>query len=235
MNLKYLSLSKLFSYTLIIILSLILFSSNTYAWTGYTHQWICDKANLSELNCALADTPKMQSEHPDIIFKNHHCTSNTYDCSARKIADKYMSIASTTPYARDFAAHLYADSMVPVHWYSFDYDSCHKIFEDKVAEKLRAAENVKYNILGSSIDFSVWNITMQCSAKVGKNYTNVTVYVDNMYMDSVARYVADQMHSNYSTKEIKTYNLTPIIITLLVLVLLIFILFIFYGMKNSRN
>ena len=216
-----------------IILFIILYSSNTYAWTGYTHEWICNRANLSKLDCALADNPKIQSEHPDIIFKNHHCAENKFDCSARKIADKYIGLS--TPYARDFAAHLYADSMVPVHWYSFDYDSCHKIFEDKVEAKLRASENIKYDILGSSIDFSVWNITMQCSAKEGKNYTNVTLYVDNMYMDSVARYVSEQLHSDYSPKALKTYNLTPLFIVLLIFIILIFILFIYFGLKNKRT
>jgi hypothetical protein len=206
------------------------------AWTGYTHKWICDRANLSNLDCALADNPKIQSEHPDIIFKNHHCTENRFDCSARKVADKYMLMASTTPQARDFSAHLYADSMVPVHWYSFDYNSCHKIFENKVEEKLRKIENIRYDILDLSIDFSKWNITMQCSAKFGKdNYTDVTLYVDNMYMGTVARYVSEQMHSGYVKDEVEVYDLDTIMYILLALIIIIFILFIYFGMKNNSK
>lgn len=222
---------KTLLFFLVLVIS-ISFIPLSYAWTAYTHEWICEKANLSELDCALADKPKMQSEHPDIIFKNHHCTENRFDCSARKVADKYITLS--TPYARDFSAHLYADSMVPVHWYSFDYDSCHKIFEDKVEEKLREATNIRYTIFNSSIDLSVWNITMQCSAKEGKNYTNITVYADNIYMDIVAKYVSDQMHSQYISRDVKTYDLDMLLIVILVLIVLVFVLFMYFGLKNRK-
>ncbi len=209
---------------ILIIFVVITFASYSYSWTGYTHKWICDDANLSNLDCALADNSKIQSQHPDIIFKNHHCASNKYDCSARTVADKYLTLS--TPNAKDFAAHLYADSMVPVHWYGFDYDTCHKIFEDKVEEKLREAQDVKYSFLGSSIDFSEWNITMQCSTKINNNYTQVTLYVDNMYMDTVVNYVSEQMHSTPIKKELQTYDLTLALVITLFLILLLFILFI---------
>jgi hypothetical protein len=207
-----------------------------YAWTGNTHQWICDRANLTDINCASADYPKMQSEHPDINFKNHHCTANGYECSARKIADKYVAISSTTPYAREFAAHLYADSMVPVHWYSFDYDSCHKIFEDKVEEKLLEAENKQYLLFSNSYDFSVWNITMTCPAKFSKdNYSDVTLYVDNMYMDTVARYVSEQLHTSYVPTKVETIDLTPVAYFIIALLILILTLFIVFGLKNKNK
>jgi len=218
---------------LILFFILVNYSSNGMAWTGYTHEWICNKANLSNLDCTNADNPTIQSEHPDINFRYHHCASDLFDCDARTHADKFLAI--NTQESRGFAAHLYADSMVPVHWYSFDYNTCHKIFEDKVEEKLRKAESIKYDLFGSSIDFSKWNISMQCSTKIGKNYTDVTLYVDNMYMDTVAKYVADQMHSNYVKEEVNVYDLTKVVYVLVAIIIMVFILFIYFGMKNRKN
>ncbi|MGV8172161.1 MAG: hypothetical protein ACP5OA_05725, partial [Candidatus Woesearchaeota archaeon] len=129
----------------------------------------------------------------------------------------------------------YADSMVPVHWYSTDYDTCHKIFEDKVEEKLRNADDVKYTLLGKEYDFSKWNLSMQCVAKYGKENRTVDLYVDDVYMDTVAKYVAEKMYVDVAPKESKEYDATPVFILLLILIMLVFVLFIYYGMKNSRK
>jgi len=226
---------------LLLLLLLLLFSflltiNSAYAWTSYTHDWICDKAGLSDVDCAAADTPALQSKYKDANFRNHHCTNNGSDCSARKIADKYL--VYSYPEAREISAHLYADSMVPVHWYSTDYDTCHKIFEDTVEEKLRNADYQRYILLGKEYDFSAWNITMYCPAKFGKENRTVELYASNDYMDSVADYVAEKMHVE-STPSVrtgmKTYNLTPILIIVLVFLIIIFILFIYFGMKNKKK
>ena len=219
---------------LMLLLMFLISISSAYAWTGYTHKWICDKINLTDTDCAAPDNPKVQSEHPDLNFRNHHCTANTHDCSARTVAAKYM--VYSTPDARGFVAHMYSDSMVPVHWYSTDYDTCHKIFEDAVEEKLRNSENIKYDLFKSSYDLSSWNISITCPAKFGKNESrNVTFYADNMYMDSVAKYVADQMKLSYSPTVVKTQDLTPILYLILAFLIIIFTLFVYFGMKNRKN
>jgi hypothetical protein len=217
----------------ILVLLFLITVGDTFAWTGYTHQWICDNAGLSELNCANADDPKMQSQHPDINFKNHHCTQGAYDCSARLIADKYLKINTTE--ARGFAAHLYSDSMVPVHWYSTDYDTCHKIFEDGVEEKLKNSQNIRYDLFNSQFDFSSWNITMQCPAKFGKENRTVELYADNKYMDTVVRYISEQMHTAPDQKTVKEYDLTPILYVLIAFMIIILTLFILFGLKNRKN
>jgi len=218
---------------LVFILVFALCSSSSLAWTSYTHTWICNKIGLNDTDCASADNPKVQSEHPDLNFKYHHCAGDAYDCDARTHAEKFLII--NTSESRGFAAHLYADSMVPVHWYSFDYDTCHKIFEDKVEEKLRSSENVKYDIFGSTVDLSSWNVTMTCPAKFGKEYKNVTVYADNQYMDMTAKYVADQMHISYTSTSIKSYDLTPIVYVFIAFLISIFALFMYFGMKNKNT
>jgi hypothetical protein len=205
----------------------------TYAWTSYTHIWICDKAGLSELDCAAADTPVMQSKYKDASFRNHHCTDNSPDCSAREVADKFLSMNTTE--TRGLAAHLYADSMVPVHWYSTDYDTCHKIFEDKVEEKLRNSEDINYKMFGKEYDFSSWNFSMQCVAKYGKENRTVDLYVDNTYMVSVARYVSEKMDSTPMVKEVKDYDVTPIVVLLIILVILVLLLFLYVGMKDKSK
>jgi hypothetical protein len=215
---------------LMFILVFLVSITSVYAWTGYTHKWICDKINLTDTDCAAADKPKVQSEHPDLNFKNHHCTGNLHDCSARTVAAKYL--VYSYPEAKGYAAHLYSDSMVPAHWYSTDYDTCHKIFEDAVEEKIRNSENVKYNLFKSSYDLSVWNVSMICPAKFGKEYKNVTLYADNLYMDITAKYVADQMYLSYAPTVVKTRDLTPLLYCILIFLILIFTLFVYMGMKN---
>jgi len=220
----------------LLLLFLFVISLNSViAWTSYTHNWICDRAGLSDLNCAAADTPAMQSKYHDISPVNHHCANNVTDCNARRIADKYILI--NTSEAQGFAAHLYADSLVPVHWYSTDYNTCHKIFEDKVEEKLRNSEDKKYKLLGKNYDFSKWNISMQCQAKFGKVNKTVDLYADNIYMDSVVKYVAEKMNVNsnsLNTKTVKEYDLTPLLIVLIVIVILVFVLFFYFGLRSKR-
>jgi len=224
--------SILFS-ILLAMFMIILCSSFSYAWTSYTHKWICDHAGLSDLDCVSADNPAVQSQHPDVSFKYHHCASDAFDCDARLHAAKFLSINTTE--SRGFAAHLYADSMVPVHWYSTDYDTCHKIFEDAVETKLRNSENVKYHLFNSIFDFSIWNVTMTCPAKFGKEYKNVSLYADNMYMDSTAKYVADQMHAILPVSSVKEYDFTPVVYVLIAFMIIIFTLFVFFGMKNGND
>jgi hypothetical protein len=76
---------------------------------------------------------------------------------------------------------------------------------------------------------------MQCQAKFGKENKTVIVYADNMYMDSVAKYVADRMHVEYRTATIKTYDLTPIVYLALAFLVIIFAIFIYFGLKNRED
>ena len=141
--------------------------------------------------------------------------------------------------AQGFAAHLYADSLVPVHWYSTDYNTCHKIFEDNVEEKLRNSEDKSFKLLGKTYDFSAWNVSMTCIAKFGKENRTVELYADNKYMDSVVNYVAEKMHVNSSGNvnafAVKEYDLTPILVVMIVLVVLIGLLFFYFELKNKKN
>jgi hypothetical protein len=221
---------KLAANILILTILTLVCSQFGLAWTSYTHKYICDNAGLSDLDCASADKPKIQSQHPDISFRNHHCANNDYLCSARTVAAKYVSINTTE--SRGFAAHLYADSMTPVHWYSLDYDTCHKIFEDKIEEKLRNSENSKYKLLGSEYDFSSWNITITCPMKDGRE---VNIEFDNVDMNTVIKYVADQMHSSYNRDEVKEYNLNPLFYLILVIIISVAILFFYTGFKNTNS
>jgi hypothetical protein len=215
------------------LLLLFLLTLNfAYAWTSYTHNWICDKAGLPDLDCAAADNPVIQSEYKGASFRNHHCTNNEANCSARKVADKFLLINTTE--TRGLAAHLYADSTVPVHWYSTDYDTCHKIFEGKIEEKLWNAENTNYRVLGKDYDFSAWNLSMRCTAKFGKVNKTVDLYADNKYMDSVAGYVAERMGSRSAVNTVEEYNLTPILIVLIIFIILVFILFFCSGLRSEK-
>jgi len=223
--------------TLVWILFFTITMPSSLAWTSYTHDWICDRAGLEELDCAAADTPAMQSKYKDANFRNHHCTENALNCSARKVADKFLLMNNENiTETRGLAAHLYADSMVPVHWYSTDYDTCHKIFEDKVEEKLRNAEYKRYILFGKNYDFSAWNLSMQCIAKYGKVNKTVELYADNIYMSSVADYVAEKMgvESVQNVKIAKEYDLTPILIVIVVFIIILFILFFYFGLKNKK-
>jgi hypothetical protein len=145
-------------------------------------------------------------------------------------ANEYLKINTTL--ARGFAAHLYSDSMVPVHWYSLDYDTCHKIFEDSVEKNLKNSEGLKYQLFSATYDFSAWNVTMRCPLKDG---TMVDLYADNKYMDMTAKYVASEMHSGYVEADTKIYDLTPILYLLIALLLIVLTLFIVMGMKNRKN
>ena len=214
---------------IIFVLSIILSSGIVIAWTSYTHEWICNKAGLSELDCKSADYNTIKSQHPDLRSVNHHCTNDFDNCNARVYARKYLDI--NTLESRGFAAHLFADSMVPVHWYSLDYDSCHKVFEDKVEEKLKNSENIKYVLLGSTFDFSSWNVTMQCDDK--KNNT-IQLSADNQYMNQVAKYVAEEMYSNYMEQNVEEYDFSSVVIIVSALLTSVLILFLYNGFKNRK-
>jgi hypothetical protein len=218
---------------LIIVLIIAILTLNcTYAWTSYTHTWICERAGLSDLDCASADYPKTQSIYHDASFVNHHCSLNASDCRARITAEKFLM--NSTPETLGIAAHLYADSLVPVHWYSTDYDTCHKIFEDKVEEKLKTTENIKYVFFGSSFDMSAWNITMQCTT-TDKTHQSVMLYADDKYMEDVARYVAEKMNATYTSNDVKEYDLNPIIYSVIIILIVITVLFFYFGLKNRKK
>jgi hypothetical protein len=221
------------SFTLIFLLISILSLNYVTAWTSYTHNWICDRAGLTDIDCAAPDTPALQAKYTDASFRNHHCTNNESDCSARKIADRYIMFSYLE--AREISAHLYADSLVPVHWYSTDYDTCHKIFEDKVEEKLKEAGTVRYTLFRSTKDLSAWNITMHCQAKFGKENRTVDLYADNNYMNSAAMYVADKMNVTPTTETVKEYDLTPVVYLALAFLMIVLALFIYFGLKNNNK
>lgn len=228
----------LISILISILISVLLFVQFTYAWTSYTHEWICEKAGIDKIypgiDCAAADYPATQSKYPLASFVNHHCTLNMTDCKARQAADKFL-MNDTDDTAgilamRGIAAHLYADSMVPAHWYSLDYDMCHKIFEDKVEEKLRDSSNERYIIFGKSFDTSKWTITMQC-VTTDKTHQTVILYADNKYMDDVAKYVAEKMNVSSDKQPLNTavkeYDFTIIVcipILLIIAMLMFFLL-----------
>lgn len=222
----------------LLLFSILILINPVYSWSSYTHNWICEKAGLTEampgIDCANADYDEMQSRYKDMASVHHHCTLNSSNCSARIYADK--QVMYSYPQAAGFAAHLYADSMTPVHWYSTDYYTCHKIFEDKVEEKLRNSEDAGYSLFGKIYDFSAWNVSMQCNAKFGKLNKTVELYADNIYMDSVAGYVADKMGvaPQMDAKAVKYYDLTPALIFFIIILILLFILFFHFGMKNKR-
>ncbi len=220
---------------ILLIFMFLITINSVSSWSSYTHNWICDRAALPDADCANADYDEIQSRYKDTVSVHHHCTNNASDCAAREYAEK--QIMYSYPEARGFAAHLYADSMTPVHWYSTDYKTCHKIFEDAVEEKLRDAEYTKYILFGKEYDFSAWNISMQCNAKYGKVNKTVELYADNLYMDSVVQYVAEKMVVDpvLNTEVIKRYDLTPLLISSIVLIILVFVLFFYFGLKTGKD
>jgi len=219
-----------------ILVSVIMSANPAFAWTSYTHKWICERAGIdakySGIDCATADYPSTQSKYHDASFVNHHCSYNATGCKARLIADKFL--LNDTLDALGIAAHLYADSLVPVHWYSTDYDACHKIFEDKVEKRLQNSGKERYVLFGSSFDTSSWNITMQC-VTTDKTHQTITLYADNNYMDDVARYVAGKIGSTPAEKGVKEYDLSPIFYFLVVFIILVLILFFYFGFKNKKR
>jgi hypothetical protein len=72
---------------------------------------------------------------------------------------------------------------------------------------------------------------MQCPLK---DNSTVDLYADEKYMEVTAKYVALEMHSQYSEDSMKTYDLTPIIYILIAVMFVILTLFIFMGMKNRK-
>ena len=202
----------------------------TYAWTSYTHRWICERANLSEIDCANADYSDVQKKYKDLAPVHHHCAGNSTDCYARLYAEKFLEMNTTL--TSGFAAHLYSDSLVPVHWDSYDYKSCHSVFESLVEQKIEQSENVRYTLFGREFDSSYWNITMRCPDSKG---VIKTLYVDSDYMNYVVRYVAEKMNSTYSEREIRSYDLTPAIFLSVALSLSIILFLILRNKKQKIN
>ncbi len=219
------------SYPVIFILALLFASTNTLAWTSDTHRWICNHAELTDLDCANADIPAVQKNYSGLGFVNHHCANNESDCAARKTAIKFQAMNSTI--TNGFAAHLYADSMVPVHWYSLDYYSCHKIFEDRVENEIAYAGNTKYILFGQQFrDATQWSFTQECSDKDG---TIHELSASNTYMDGVVNYVAEKMGTTPQKTQSAIIDLTPIAITVMVIAVMLFILLFVFGRKNLKK
>jgi hypothetical protein len=139
-------------------------------WNGATHSYICGLAGISA-DCVSADG--------DVNARYHACRGNASDCPAREKAryylEDYNKSGNTT--SLGYAAHLFADSMTPAHWYSLDYDKCHGVFEEKVG---------KY--VGKGV--AGWSVSLNCTAKTGEN---VTLFADEAYLGIVAGYVRNQM------------------------------------------
>ncbi|MFA5796475.1 MAG: hypothetical protein WC916_00370 [Candidatus Woesearchaeota archaeon] len=217
------------SYSIILVLVLIFASTNILAWTSDTHEWICNHAGLPDLDCKNADYPAVQKNYSGLGFVNHHCANNAIDCAARRTAVKFKAMNTTI--TDGFAAHLYADSLVPVHWYSLDYYSCHKIFEDRVEYELQHAGTTVYAIFGDIIDTTKWSFTMECTDKKDVSHK---LAASNEYMNGVVERVAEKMGSTPTTPSINTVNLTaPVII--IVLVVIVLVILILFGRKTAKR
>lgn len=151
---------------LIFIIAINLIAINSYAWTGETHQYICNEAGYPDLDCARADRERTPSPY------YHHCENNLPDCRARIKAREFQQQGQL-----DISAHLWADSQVPVHWVSLDYNSCHGPFEKKVEKAIKSGENE-------------WSINQTCIVD-GKE---VFYDFDSERMKAVIRYVKNQLY-----------------------------------------
>lgn len=131
-----------------VLLVLLIVSSIATAWSCSTHQYICDEAGLSNLDCCYAD----REQEPLAFY--HHCASNTTDCKARTFANKYLNSGPeynmTTEVKTQIWAHLISDSYCPVHWESLT-SKCHSEFEDKV-ESMVEKQN-----------YENWTVTTTCN------------------------------------------------------------------------
>jgi len=149
---------------LVLIFVLFLVSTTVSAWGCTTHQWICEQAGFGGLDCCEADG------NVSPVF--HHCADNAPDCKARI---KAAELFNASP---NFAAHLYADSLSPPHWYSFnesDYYSCHTRFEREVNDR---------------VGLSNWTLGRSCGTRDGQ-----VVYVEasDVYLAQVVAYVKASM------------------------------------------
>ncbi len=221
-------MKKFLSFALLFILFLLAINF-TSAWTGYTHDWICNNAGLSNLDCHSADNVQVQKEYPGLGFVNHHCTNNSNLCSARKSALKFKEMG--TPETAGFAAHLYADALVPVHWHS--HDSCHSVFEKKIEEALKSTGRYKIKIFSDVIYASYWSVNMTCYAKDIDE--NVALYADSNYMEYVVNSVSVSMDSEIIEFSPKVYDLTWIVVVILFIFVLLLILFFIMGFRNKKK
>lgn len=221
-------------YSIILAFALLFASTNALAWSSQTHIWICSHAGLSGLDCANADIPAVQKNYSGLGSVNHHCADNATDCAARKTALKFQLMNSTDKTITDgFAAHLYADSLTPAHWYSLDYYSCHKIFEDKVEEELKSAGDTRYELFGQQLsDSTQWSLTIECADNKG---ITRELSASNVYMDGVVKYVAEKMGSTPQKEQPKTIDLTPILVAVVAIAILLLILLIVFGKKVVRK
>lgn len=152
----------------ILIVFLLLFSP-VFAWNSVTHAYICEAAGISA-DCVSADG--------DVNPRYHACRGNVSDCPAREKARYYLEDyrKSGNGTSLGYAAHLFADSVTPAHWYSLDYEKCHGVFEERVG---------KYVKNGSTN----WRVSLDCVSKTGEN---VTLFADSAYLEDVANYVRAQ-------------------------------------------
>ena len=161
---------KLLTYLTILLLS-VSFAS---AWSGYTHQWICDKAGLSQYNCSIADDSSYQKK-VQVSNNGHLCLNNSDGCRARVLAEKFFF---SHP---ELSLHLWADSMTSVHWYNFGFEGCHAEFEDCVNSNLKFGN-------------TNWECSIECADLVTRQkHTN---YADYPYMLSVVDYVKGKYQEN---------------------------------------
>jgi hypothetical protein len=154
-----------------VLIAILLLSSIAYAWNCETHTYICEQAGLGNLDCCLADSNYTPG------LSEHHCANNTDDCEAREAAREYLEAGRP-----EIAAHLFADSMSPPHWYSFtDEDSsrCHSSVETKVGTRLQPDST------------TIWPVTaIGCHTKDGRI---VDLDVDMAYMIRVIGYVSNEV------------------------------------------
>lgn len=153
------------------IFLLLMLAVPAFAWNAATHASICEAAGVSA-DCVSADG--------DVNARYHACRGNASDCPAREKARYYLEDYRKTGNGTSlgYAAHLFADSMTPAHWYSLDYDKCHGVFEKRVG---------KYVENGST----GWGVSLDCVSKTGEN---VTLFADEAYLGDVAGYVRNQIN-----------------------------------------
>lgn len=152
-------------------LALLCLFASALAWDCTTHTYICDKAGIN-LDCCAADKSDFQKEHAKTSPYYHHCADNSSNCLARSVADEYAALPGDD--SKAIAAHLYADSLTPAHWYSTNYDACHSPFESAVGNAIKAGT-------------AGWRVEQECTNK--KDNSTVVLSADLAYLDEVVQYV----------------------------------------------
>jgi len=136
-----------------ILILLILFSMQIFAWDWSTHNYIAEKILLRYYPECKPEIDK-GSIYPDKVLNDnikHHCytecpaSDTNYcprkkDCPAKSEADKWIAKANMQEgcekaFSLAVASHYISDIYVPMHnLVNEDYNNCHKPFESKVGE-----------------------------------------------------------------------------------------------------